>query len=214
VLLVSHYARLADVCVKCATREGIRRRFEVMRHRRVWATVGLVALLCFYGLFASFTLTLLVPFTPWGWLTALVCVVVFARGWRYGAIELPICATCDARWRGVLRARFLMMLAIVPVGIAAAAVTDLGAHGTLLRGLSAWFAPSLIVVWATLLLLLYTGKWRNRTVSAKAIHNQLIFLRGVHPEARRTLVVEAVAAGGVRRVPPLDPGSAGDHTGA
>jgi hypothetical protein len=124
---------------------------------------------------------------------------VFVRGWRYGALDLPICATCDARWRGVLRVRFLAWLALVPVGVVAAVLVDWGAHGA--RGAS-WLGMALFIAWASAVAALYLRRWRDRTVSASGIHEQLIVLRGVHPDARQALVREAAAASTIRRIPP------------
>jgi hypothetical protein len=189
-LLVSHGARLADVCVKCGAREGILRRFELMRYRPFWPAVGLALSLGIGWYVASFILTLLVPFDFWRFIFALVCFAIFWRGWRYGALDLPLCPACSARWRGVVRARFLATLAIIPVLVLSAIAR------------STQVASALVAVWVLGLVVVNTGTWRKRTVGAKAIHDQLIFLRGVHPDARRALVVEATAAAGVRRIPP------------
>jgi ribosomal protein L40E len=202
LLLVSHGARLADVCLKCAARDGIQRRFEVMRYRRLWPAVGLALSLlgCWY--LASLLLTMLFPFDFWRIICGLLCFAIFWRGWRYGALDLPLCRACNARWSGVVRARLLMTLAIIPVLVLSAVAIDLDAHRAALGGHSTQVAFALVTSWFLGLVAVNTGAWRRRTVAAKAIRDQLIFLRGVHPDARRVLVVEAVAAGGVRRIPP------------
>lgn len=202
LLLVSHGTRLADVCLKCAAREGIIRRFEVMRYRPVWPAVGLAVTLGILGYVAALLLTALVPFDLWRILVALACFAIFWRGWRYGALDLPLCQACSARWRGVVRARFLATLAILPVLAVAAVAIDLDARRGALGGYSKQVAFALVMAWALGLVLLHTGTWRRRTVDAKAIHEQLVFLRGVHPDARRALVAEAAMAEGVRRIPP------------
>ncbi|HEX8795866.1 MAG TPA: hypothetical protein VF765_33180 [Polyangiaceae bacterium] len=191
LLLVSHGVRLGDVCLKCAAREGIVRRFEVMRYRPFWPAVGLAACLCICGYLAALMLTALLPFEFWKLLVGLVCFAIFWRGWRHGALDLPLCRACNARWRGGERARLLAGLAIVPVLALSAAF---GGH-------SASLAWAFVMLWLVGLLAVHMGTWRNRTVGAKAIHDQLIFLRGVHPDARRALVADAAEAAGVRRIP-------------
>jgi hypothetical protein len=151
---------------------------------------------------ASFVLTMLVPLDLWTGIVGLVCFAIFWRGWRYGALDLPLCPACSARWRGVLRARFLATLAIIPVLVLSAIAIDLDVHRGVLGGHSTLVASALVTAWLLGLVAVNTGRWRKRTVGAKAIHDQLIFLRGVHPEARRALVVDAAAAAGVRRIPP------------
>jgi len=202
LLLVSHGTRLADVCLKCAAREGILRRFEVMRYRRFWPAIGLASTLCVCWYLASHMLMVLFPLDLWRVICALVCFAIFWRGWRYGALDLPLCRACNARWRGVVRARFLVTLAIIPVLVLSAVAIDLDAHRVALGGHSTEIAFALVTAWIVGLGAVYTGTWRKRTVGAKAIHDQLIFLRGVHPDARRALVAEAAAAAGVRRIPP------------
>jgi hypothetical protein len=206
LLLVSHGARLADVCLKCASRAGIVRRFEVMRYRPFWPAVGLALSLWICWYLASLLLTLLVPFDFWRDLSrgiiGLVCFAIFWRGWRYGALHLPLCSACNARWRGVARARFLATLAIVPALVLSAVAIDLDAHRGALGGRATQVAFALVAAWILGLIVVNTGSWRNRTVGAKAIHDQLIFLRGVHRDARRELIADAAEAAGVRRIPP------------
>jgi hypothetical protein len=161
LLLVSYGARLADVCVKCAARDRIVRRFEVMRYR------------------------------PNFW-----C------GWRYGGLDLPLCPACDARWRGLVRARFLAALAMIPVLVVSAVVVKLDRPGSPFGGRSSHIALALVVAWLVGLVVTYARPSRKRTVGAKAIVDENILLRGVHPDARRALVIEAAAAAGVRRIPP------------
>jgi hypothetical protein len=201
LLLVSHGVRLGDVCLKCATREGVGRRFELMRHRDVWATVKRAGPLIVYCGFASALLTWLVPGLPWGTLGGLIALVILARSWSYGAVDLPICAPCNARWRGVLRSRSLVMLSLVPLAVLSAIALDLDAHGARLQHMSSWLVSLAGLAWVAVLVALHMGKWRHRMIWARAIHPQLIFLRGVHPDARRALVVEAAAAAAVRRLP-------------
>jgi hypothetical protein len=196
LLLVSHGARLADVCVKCASRDGVVRRFVVMGYRRFWPAVCLAAFLAFGWYVATFLLNL-------RWLYgALVCFVIFSRGWRYGALDLPVCPPCNKRWRGVVRARFLATLAIVLVLVLSAIAVELDRPGSPFEGRSSQIACALVAAWLLGLVAVYAGTLRRRTVGARAIHDQLIFLGGVHPDARRALVVEAAAAAGVRRIPP------------
>lgn len=190
LLLVSHGVRLGDVCLKCAAREGIVRRFEVMRYRPFWPAVGLAGSLCVCGYLASLMLTALLPFDFWKLVIGLVCFAIFWRGWRHGALDLPLCQACNARWRGGERARLLAALAIVPVLVVSAAF----------EGHSVRLAYGLLTLWIAGVVAVHMGTWRNRTVGAKAIDDELIFLRGVHPDARRALVADAAEAAGVRRI--------------
>jgi hypothetical protein len=199
LLLVSPGARLADVCVKCGAREGIVRRLEVMRYRPLWPAVGLALSLCVCWYVASLILTALLPFDFWKTLVGLVCFAIFWRGWRHAALSLPLCKACDARWRDVVRARFLVSIAILPVLVLSAIAIDLDAHRATLGGRSGLLALALVTAWAVAFVAVHVGKWRKRTVGAKAIHEQLVFLRDVHPDARRALVIEAATAEGVRR---------------
>jgi hypothetical protein len=196
LLLVSHGAHLADVCVKCAARDGIVRRFVVMGYRPFWPAVTLLTSLCFAWYVVTFLLDV------WWAVGALVCFVLFWRGWRYGALDLPLCPACDARWRGVVRARFLATLAIIPVLVASAFAVELDRPGTPFGGRSSQVALALVAAWLLGLVAVYAGTLRTRTVGAKVILDQIIFLRGVHPDARRALVIEAATAAGVRRIPP------------
>jgi hypothetical protein len=202
LLLVCHGTRLADVCVKCASRERIVRRFVVMSYRRFWPAVWLLAGLILARFVVTFVLTLVVPFDLWSGIGFLVCFAVFWRGWRHGSLDLPVCPACDARWRAVVRARFLATLAIIPVLILSAIAADLDRPGSPFDGRKSQVAFALAAAWLLGLIAVHAGTLRKRTVGARAIHDQLIFLRGVHPDARRALVVEAATAAGVRRIPP------------
>jgi hypothetical protein len=173
-----------------------------MRYRPFWPTVALTLTLGFGWYVAFLVLSTLVPFDFWRTVLGLVCFAIFWRGWRYGALDLPLCRTCNARWRGIVRARFLVTLAIIPILVVSAIAMDLDAHRAALGGHSTLVALALVTAWVLGLVAVNTGAWRKRTVGAKAIHDQLIFLHGVHPDARRALVVEVAAAAGVRRIPP------------
>jgi hypothetical protein len=209
LLLVSHGARLRDVCVKCATRDGMGRRFELMHHGVARALV--VFALCFV---ASTLVTIVLSLgllTTLGlesvthWLSILgltISVFVAGRRLRLAAVDLPICPTCDSKWRVVLRARRLATLSIVLVMVLPIAVHVAELRGRFPRGTARTIALGLALAWVGMLATFRVGKWRDRTVTAKAIHGELIFLRGVHPDARRALVAEAAAADSLRRIPP------------
>jgi hypothetical protein len=132
----------------------------------------------------------------------LVLVLVVGRKLRFGSVEVGVCAACDARWRGVLRARRLATLMVVPFTILPIVALDIEQHGRLPRGTAGWLSLALAVAWIAALVGVRVGRLRDLLVTAKAIHDQVIILRGVHPDARSALVAETAAADAVRRIPP------------
>jgi hypothetical protein len=167
LLAVSHGARLGAVCVKCGTRDGVVTRFEVLHAQRPWA---------------------------WLWyFTGVLGIVVLSFLQRTGGVSLPLCAACDARWRRVVRRRSLTTLSVIPVTLLAGVALAAEARGRLPDGAGSWLALALAAVWTAAFLAVHVGKSRRATVTAAGITGDLIFLRGVHPAARRELVAEAVA---------------------
>jgi len=189
LLAVSHGARLASVCVKCATRDDVVRRLEVMHAQR-----------------------------PWMWLfylTGVLGIVILSFLQRTGGVLLPICTACDARWRRAVRVRSLTTLAIIPVSVAAIGALAAEARGRLPNGAGAWIALALAAAWTAAYVAVHAGKSRRAMVTAASIDRSLIFLRGVHPDARRELVAEATAvrhgAGAKPRSSTLSGASADDE---
>jgi hypothetical protein len=102
----------------------------------------------------------------------------------------------------VLRARRLTTLLIVPLTILPIVALDIEQHDRLPRGTAQWLSLALAVAWIAALIGARVGRLRDLLVTAKAINDEVIILRGVHPDARRALVAEAAAADAVRRIPP------------
>jgi hypothetical protein len=170
LLVVSHGARLPDVCVRCGARDDIVRRLEVMHHARPWTWL----LLCL----------------------GVLGVVAFSLLQRSAGVVLPICIVCDARWRRIVRLRNWATLAMLPISLLAFGAFAAEARGVLPAGggggaLAVLFA--LVAAWAALMAALRLGKGRGLTVTAASIDRDFLFLRGVPAEARRALVADAAA---------------------
>jgi hypothetical protein len=194
LLLVSSGGRLADVCVKCATHHGVGRRLEVMPHG-VWSTIGLSLVWSTAFLVVVFPVAWVWP-SGGAWLMALrfpLSVWIAGRRLRIGALNLPICGPCEARWKAVVRARQLATLGIVPVLLVTFLVYECEHRGRLPSGVGAQVALGLALVWVATLLALRRRIWRDRTVTSTAIEGELIYLRGVHADARLALRAEAAA---------------------
>ncbi len=189
LLLVSDGGWLADVCVKCATLDGVGRRFEVMPHGVASAIV--VFLLCStaFKLAALLVASALQSGEAWLWLlgSALSVWIAGYRWLRIGTLSLPICGACDARWRAVVRARRLASLGILPVIVVSVVAYEFELRGRLPRGTGDLVTLALIFAWGAILLALRRGTWRDRTVTSTAIEGELICLRGVDAGARRAL---------------------------
>jgi hypothetical protein len=200
LLLVSNGGWLADVCVKCATFDGVGRRFEVMPHGIASAIVVFFACSAAFKLAALVVALALPAAAAWLWLLgSALSVWIAGHRLRIGTLSLPICGACDARWRSVVRARQLASLGIVPVLAVPLVVYDLELGARLPRGTGGQVTLALVVAWGATLLALRTT-WRERTVTSTRIEGELIYLRGVDAGARRALRAEA--AGPVRTTPP------------
>jgi hypothetical protein len=79
LLVVSHGARLAGACVKCASCDGLRSRCGLMHHERM----------------GNWLLNL----------AGVIGLVVAAYRQRTAAVVLPICGACEARWNRAVRVR-------------------------------------------------------------------------------------------------------------
>lgn len=169
LLAVSHGVRLASVCVKCATRDGVASRLEMMQAQPRWTWLL--------------------------YLTGVIGVVLLAFLQRTAGVALPLCRACDARWRKVVRRRSRTTLMVVPVSLLVCGALVADAKGRLPSGAGSWLALGLATGWAVLYAAAQLAGG-NHLVTAASVDRSFAFLRGVHPDARRALVAEA---GAVRR---------------
>jgi hypothetical protein len=188
LLLVSNGGWLADVCVKCATSEGVGRRFEVMPHG-IWGAIGVFLACSAVFQFGAFVVALVFSAgAVWVSLLGWLCSVWIGGRWlRIGTLNLPICGSCDARWRAVVRVRRLASLGIVPVLVGTVVAYELEHRGRLPGGTGGLVTLGLVVAWGATLLALRRGPLQDRTVTSTAIERELICLRGVDPDARKAL---------------------------
>lgn len=173
LLVVSPGVHLAGACVKCAAQDGVRARFEVMHHAPSWTY-------------------LLLGLGPLG-------IIAAAFLQRSGGVTLPICEPCDSRWRRATRLRSRVTLALMPITMLVLGGFVAEARGVLPAAGGGWVTVGLAVVWTAAFIAVHLGKGRTTMVTAGAIDRELIFLRGVHPDARRALVASSVVR---RTLPP------------
>lgn len=192
LLVVPHGARLAPICVDCATRDGVAPRIVEMSHvptraRVIAASVTVIGWLACLAALESRTLAFLLPLL-------FGANVVLARLTRRGLVTLPVCATCDVRWARAARAKNRAAFALLPV--------------TAVAGASLFVLPSAIAVpfgatligssIAALAFVPWLVERRLALVAPASIDRDAIRLRGVHPDARRELAAAELADGAYR----------------
>jgi hypothetical protein len=170
LLVVSHGARLGGACVKCATMPVARTRFELLEQPGQWWK---------YFFFAG--------------LLWLLWLFVEGLRLREAGVFLPVCAECDARWQRAVRRRSRVALALVPVTFGAMGALFAEARGWLPAGAGGWVGLALALVWAVAYLDVRLRTGRRWRVTAVRIERDLIWLRGVHPDALPAMVANAHA---------------------
>jgi len=164
LLVVSHGARLGGACVKCATTPVARTRFELLEQPGQWWK---------YPFFAGLAL------------------FVEALRLRTAGVLLPVCETCDEQWARAVRRRSRVALALVPVTFAAVGALLAEARGWLPAGAGGWVGLALALVWAVAYGDARIRAGRRWRVTAVRIEHDLLWLRGVHPDAARAIVADA-----------------------
>jgi hypothetical protein len=185
LLVVSHGARLGGACVKCAAGDALGTRFEVLHRARPWTwllvSAGVIGIVLIW--FLQLT-------------AGAIVIVLIACLQRTAGVVLPVCRACDARWRRAVRVRSWVALSLVPISLAVMGAFAVEARGGLPPGTGGWIAAALALSWAAAFVATRFGKSQRLTVTAASIDRELLFLRGIHPDARRAIVAES---GAVRR---------------
>ncbi len=160
-LLIEKNAPLPPICVKCTRKDDLTRRAKTF----IW-TPPWVYILIFVNLIV------------------LIIVALIVR--KKGALDLPLCRRCNARWRnGQIWAGLsvLALIALIVVGIMLGA--GLNEPWLIAAGL---FAGVMAAVFINILVV------RPRVLRAKKIDDRLITLTGVHPDAMSAIVEAARGA--------------------
>jgi hypothetical protein len=147
-----HAPVLPAVCMKCGSHEGIVRRKVVFQWRPVWARF---LVFCIIGL--------------------IILVVTTRRA----TLEIPLCASCNARWSAARNAGIAGVVVLV-AALVAVRTTDQAA-----RGLAALLA--LIVAFVVLSVAFV----RPRVLPVQRIDDEEISLKGVHPDAAQEIVARS-----------------------
>ncbi len=153
--VMSPYAPLPDVCVKCGARHDLVRRQTTFK------------------LFASWAFLLL----PFGCVLALV---VIALTFRTFPLSIPLCRPCRTRWSHGVLLRWIWIAILVaavvapPVGLALVEAEEL-----------TWLLwPAIAFVAFIAFLVVELGVVRARAISVLDLDDQLVTLGGVHADAR------------------------------
>ncbi|HJZ85540.1 MAG TPA: hypothetical protein VKN99_10235 [Polyangia bacterium] len=160
-LVVEKNAPLPPICVKCARRDDLTRRAKTF----IW-TPPWVYILIFVNLLV------------------LIIVALIVR--KRGALALPLCRLCNARWRnGQIWAGLsvLGLIALIVGGIVLGA--GLKEPWLMAAGL---FAGVMAAVFINILVV------RPRLLRAKKVDDRLITLTGLHPDAVSAIVEAARGA--------------------
>jgi hypothetical protein len=151
---------LPDICLKCGAPEPVVRRKHAFSYTPPW--VYLMFPLC--------------------WLGALVTMAIIAKR---ATLMLPLCPSCNTRWRSA-------KIALLVSGLALLSPLFVGVFAPVRQSDDAG-AIILVVFLLTLTVFIAValGYARPRTVQAKKIDDVSITLGGVHPRAAEVVVTAA-----------------------
>jgi hypothetical protein len=188
-LVISHGASLPGVCVLCGSRHDIVRRVEVLRVRRPgWRRIVVGA----FGAALTSMCFCVPPSAAWPFFVGALVVAVWLASYALG-VYLPFCGACDAEWRRVRRVRSVATLSLVPASVLAMGALIADARGALPPRLGALLAGTSTLGWLAAFVAVRVRTRGIRVVRAAAITRDLVWLRGVDPDAMREIAAEAAA---------------------
>ena len=172
-LVVSRHAPLADVCMKCgAVEQGLRRRLVTF----AWAPSAAFFLVC---------------------CGAIGLVILFIAYVKQARFLLPLCPTCDARWRS---GTAVMIVGAITLAVGFYAILFSGAAIIEYAGGSVLVAVLTLVPFGIIaLVVVHRTVVRPRTVWSGHIDSERVTMRGVHPAARTAAIALSQTYGAAPR---------------
>jgi hypothetical protein len=149
-LVLNKLGHIPDVCLKCAAQQGIVRREQTFSYTPPW--VFAILIVCNIGGLIAMVMTM-----------------------KRAKLKLPLCSTCNARWKSARTAVILTVLLLVSPLLLLFLPIDASNVGAL--ALST-FAIAFVVLFVVL-----TVYVRPRVLQARKIDETTIKLGGVDPKA-------------------------------
>lgn len=167
-LVVSKWAPLPDVCMKCGANGPVERRVRLFTYTPGWAFLTL-----FIGL--------------------IVGLIIISTIQVTGGLNVPLCAACDRRWRQADTLKTVALVALIGVALAVSVALGVSMSDTRWIGPILVLASAIVVI---PMVILNHVVLRSRTLWTRGVNAWYITLGGTHPAAREAACAYAAYYGG------------------